>query len=133
MISGGDMAEDRKNGPYWVKLHCNNSAWNETEWIIAYWYNESRLWIFSNPIDARTRVDIVGPRIFPPKEKEIRRREGHYWVRIENKNNWEVAYWDGEFKCWNILGTEITYENNIIKKLGPRLSPPEKGEQDGGG
>ena len=120
------MAEVREAGPYWVKLHYNN--WNRvnSEWQIAYWYNDSRIWKFADPIGTYTYVDIVGSRILPPKE-EIKRREGHYWVIIKEgrkEDNWEVSHWDMELKCWTVLGTELSYDDDIFNKIGPRIIPP---------
>ena len=111
------MAEDREKGYYWIREQTYDPIWKIASW------NGKRFIIVDSCCLIRTEVD-VGPRILPPKKKEIR-REGHYWVKIKNKKNWEVCYWDIEFKCWHVLGTEITYGDDIIKELGPCLSPPE--------
>ena len=120
------MAEVRENGPYWIKVDKNY------QWQIGYWYNDSRVWRLANPIDAYTNVYRVGPRILQPEEEiKVKRREGHYWVIIENRKDtlgkyiWSIGCWDMEYKCWEILGTEITYKDDIFTRIGPRLSPPE--------
>lgn len=119
------MAEDREEGFYWIREQFPDPTWK-----IATWYPISKLWkIVDSHYVIGSKVE-VGPRILPPKEKK-KRREGHYWVKIKDKKDWEIAYcevdhYDMESNYWNILGTEITYDSKIFEKIGPRLNPPEE-------
>ena len=117
------MAEVREDGPYWVKLRSN------LDWQIAYWYNESRIWRFANPIDAFVCVDIIGPRILPPEEKENimaeDRETGLYWVMLISIDvDWRVAHWYDHTKLWRLLDEKDTYCD--VTKIGPRILPPKK-------
>ena len=111
------MAEIREEGYYWVKV------FKDYQWQIAYWYYDSKVWRLANPVDVYANVYKVGSRILQPKKE--RRREGHYWVKIKDKKNWEIGHWDMELEFWTLLGTELSYNDNIFEKIGPRLSPPE--------
>ena len=116
------MAEVREAGFYWVKGKYNNE-WSPAKWDTPFWYS-----IYYPYSSKDNDFSEIGPRLNPPKE-EIKRREGHYWVKIKDKKNWEVCYWDIEFKCWNVLGTEITYGDEIIEEIGSKISPSEEKEE----
>ena len=37
------------------------------------------------------------------------RKEGYYWVRVNNDSDWEVAKWNGDrgmFRWWTMIGSD---------------------------
>ncbi len=114
------MAEVREEGLYWVKLNST-----DLDWKVAHWYKCHKLWRFLDYIPKYVypvEMSIVGSRILPPKEKEVR-ENGYYWVKGKYNTVWDVAEWISS--DWIYKYATESFKDEHFSDIGPRLSPPE--------
>lgn len=57
---------------------------------------------------------------------EINMREtGYYWVMMNRTNQWIVAYWSKNVKCWSLIAVNAHPKDRSLKAINENQIKPE--------